>query len=146
MSLLSKWGHATSYCFSLPNCLKCSENYLTKDWCKVANSHAERVNFKGEHPVNSFNCGAYISLRIARQIERKNIHDKYQLASLPKVNPLKKKKQDVGERRIKAKENKSTKSMIEENPFSNKSLGEYSGNPFDEVKNNLKNHINIIEF
>ncbi|CAH1110551.1 unnamed protein product [Psylliodes chrysocephalus] len=82
------WGHATSNCGRLPNCLKCAAGHHTKTCLKSRDTPATCVNCGGDHPANFTKCKSYLD-RVARLEERKmttNNKKSYKPAPLPTHN------------------------------------------------------------
>lgn len=55
-----QWGHATSNCHSVPNCLKCGEEHATKDCTMAPDSTPKCANCRGPHIASSDDCPVYL--------------------------------------------------------------------------------------
>lgn len=55
-----QFGHGTKYCRSIPGCVKCNEQHLTKDCLKQKDEPAKCYNCGGPHPANYTGCPVYI--------------------------------------------------------------------------------------
>lgn len=54
------WGHATSFCYAAPKCLKCAADHWTKECTKNRDTPAKCVNCEGPHTANSVDCPTYM--------------------------------------------------------------------------------------